>query len=134
MYPLVGKVNLHAVDVVDLFVLEHLLHLVQYSINIGSWCEVDAVLCDEIVRIFLTQLAHLLALVCQIGQEQGYAHQGVASIVTLRIDDSAIALTADDGTYLLHLRGDVDLAYCRSAIFTAMTLCDITQCTRRREV
>ena len=49
MYPLVGEVDFHAVDVGNLFIAIHLLYLEQDGINIGRGSEVDTVLCNEIV-------------------------------------------------------------------------------------
>ena len=51
-----------------------------------------------------------------------------------RIDNTAIAFTADNGTHLLHECGDINLSHCRSTVLAAMTLGDIAQRTRRRQV
>ena len=51
-----------------------------------------------------------------------------------RIDNTAIAFTADDGADLLHECGDIDFTNGRSTVLAAMTLGDIAQRTRRREV
>ena len=140
MYPTISKVNLHAVDIVHgLNVkgcsrIEELLHLLEDGIDIRCWLQVDAVLCHEIVGIGLAELAYLAAFLCQLRQEEGNTHEGITAIVAGRIDNTAIAFTADDGTDLLHECGDVHLAYCRSAVLAAMTLGDIAQRTRRREV
>ena len=49
MHPAVSKVYLHTVNVIYLLILIHLLHLLQYGINVGLWCQVDSVLSYEIV-------------------------------------------------------------------------------------
>ena len=46
-----------------------------------------------------------------------------------RIDNSAIALTANDSTRLLHLRYDIHLAHCSSVVFAAIFAGHITQGT-----
>ncbi len=70
----------------------------------------------------------------QTAQEKGYAHKGIAPIVTRGIDDTAVAFAANHGPNLLHLGGDIDLAHSRSGIVTAMTLGDIAQGTGGTEV
>lgn len=57
MYPLVGEVDFHAVDVGNLFIAIHLLYLEQDGIDIGRGSEVDTVLCNEIVGEGSAQLA-----------------------------------------------------------------------------
>ena len=68
------------------------------------------------------------------GKEEGHAYECVASVVQGGVDDSAVALAADDGTRLLHLRHDVHLAYGRGLVLAAVCDGDVTQCARRTEV
>lgn len=44
VYPLVGKVNLHTIDVGNLLVLVEVLNLLQNAKDVGSRIEVDTVL------------------------------------------------------------------------------------------
>ena len=137
MYPAVGEVNLHAVDVVDLcrgILGKHLLDLHEDGVDIGVGRQVDAVLGNLIVGELTAQLADLALLLGQRGQEEGDAHEGITAIVTLGIDDAAIAFTANDGPHLLHLRGDVDLTDSSSSIATTILLCDITQSAGAGEI
>ena len=140
MYPTISEVNLHAIDVVhSLNVrgcsrIEEFLHLLEDGIDIRRWLQVDAVLSHEIVGIGLAEFAYLAALLCQLRQEEGDTHEGITAIVAGRIDNTAIAFTADNGTYLLHECGDIDFANGRCAVLAAMTLGDIAQRTRRREI
>ena len=137
MYPLVGEVELHAVDVGNGYVLLlaiHLLHLHEDGIHVGGGSQVDTVLGDEIVGEAGTKLAHLAALVCQTAQEEGDAYEGITAIMALGIDDSAIALAADNGMYILHLGGHVYLAYCGCGILAAMLLCHVAEGTGRGKV
>ena len=130
VYPTVGEVELHAVDVgyghIGLLAIEF-LDLDQDSVDIGLGGKVDAVLGDIIGGEGGTQLADGKFLLGQRREEQGDAHEGVATVVALRIDDSAIALAANDGTHFFHLGGDIDLAYCRSIILASVALGDVAQ-------
>ena len=65
MHPLVGEVNLHAVDIVNLLVCIHFLDFCKNSIDISSRRKVYAVLGNVIVGESRTQLAHLASLVSQ---------------------------------------------------------------------
>ena len=140
MYPTISEVNLHAVDIVHglnargCSRIEEFLHLLEDSIDIRRWLQVDAVLSHEIVGIGLAELAYLAALLCQLRQEEGDTHEGITAIVACRIDNTAIAFTADDGADLLHECGDIDFTNGRSTVLAAMTLGDIAQRTRRREI
>ena len=44
--PLVGEVDLNAVDISNLLALEHLLNLLENSVDVGRRSKVDAVLCN----------------------------------------------------------------------------------------
>ena len=131
MYPLVGEVDLHTVDVGDLLVAIEFLHLAEDGIDVGVGGEVNAVLGYRVVRIFGTQLTGLLALLCHIAQEEGYAYKGIAAIVTLGIDYSTVAFAANYGSHLLHHGGHVDLAHSRSCVLSAVAPSDVAQRTRR---
>ena len=111
MDPSVGEVNLHTVDVVYLLAGIECLHLLEDGIHVGVGRQVDAVLGNEIGRIGGPQFAGLHATLGQIGEDEGDAHQRVASVMCSRIDYSAITFAADDGTRLLHLRHHVHLAH-----------------------
>ena len=54
--------------------------------------------------------------------------------MALRVDDTAVALAADDGTYLLHLGGDIDLTNGSGMILAAVFFGDIAQCAGRGEI
>ena len=137
MYPAVGEVDLHAVDIVDggaVVVGEHLLHFHEDGVDIGARGEVDAVLGNLIVGEGLAQFADGAALLCERREEQGDAYEGVAAVVALGIDDTAVAFAADDGTHLFHLRGDVDLTDSGSGVLAAVLLSDVAQGAGRGEV
>ena len=68
VYPAVGEVDLHAVDIVDggaVVVGEHLLHFHEDGVDIGARGEVDAVLGNLIVGEGLAQFADGAALLCE---------------------------------------------------------------------
>ncbi len=135
--PTVGEVDLHAVDIIDrcaVVVGKHLLDLRQDGIDIGTWGEVNAVLGNLIVRESLAQFADGAALLCQAGEKEGDAYQGIAAVVALGVNDSAVAFAADNGADLLHLRGDVDFSDSGGKVLTAVTLGDVAQGAGRREV
>ena len=130
MYPAVGEVNLHTVNIINLsggILCKHLLDLDEDGVDIGLWGEVDAILGNLIVGELLTQLADGAVFLGQGSEEEGDAYEGVTTIVALGIDDSAVAFAADDGTYFLHLRGDIDLADGRGCILATVFLRDIAQ-------
>ncbi len=54
--------------------------------------------------------------------------------MALGVDDSAVALAANDGAYGLHLGGDVNLTHCSSVVLAAMTLGNVAQSARGTEV
>ena len=135
--PTVGEVDLHTVDVVDrgtVVLGEHLLHLHQDGVDIGLGCEVDAVLRNLVVGVHAAQFTDGAALLCQTGEEEGDTYEGVAAVVALGIDDAAVAFAADDGSHLLHLRGDVDLTDGSGEILTAVTLGDVAQGTGATQI
>ena len=135
MYPLVGEVNLHTIDIVNLLVLVQFLDLLQDRIHIGTCGEVDTVLGNLVRRICSTQFAGLHALLGKIGQDESDTYESVAAAVSSRIDDTAIALTADNGVNLAHLGNNVYLAYGSSAVLAACVLVgNIAQSTGRAQV
>ena len=69
MYPFVGKVNLHTVDIVDFFILIDFLYFCQDSIYIDFRSQVDTVLSYEVRRISGTELANLFSFVSQMAKE-----------------------------------------------------------------
>ena len=71
---------------------------------------------------------------CQTAQEKGNTYEGITAIVALWIDDTAITLATYHGMNVLHLGGDIHLAYCSSCIFATMLLGHITESTGRRQV
>ena len=127
MNPLVGKVNLNAVDVVHLLVFVKVLHLLENSVYIGVWSKVDTVLGNEIWRIGCTKFAHLHLLVCQVTEEQGDSNKGIASVMAFWIDNSAISLSADNSVCLLHLCCYVNLANGSGIVFAAVLACHVSQ-------
>ena len=135
--PAVGEVDLYTIDIVDysrIILGKHLLYLYQNSVDIGLWREVDTVLGNLVVGEGAAKLTGGTALLCQARQEEGDTYEGIATIVALRIDDSAITLTADDSAYLFHLRGNVYLAYSSSRVLAAVLQRYIAQGAGRTEV
>ena len=128
MYPLVGEVNLYAVNVIDLLLCIDALDLLKDGIDIGAGLEVDTVLGYEIGRISLAELADGLALMRQMAQEQGDTYQSVTAVVECGLNDSAVALTADNGTGLLHLGGNINLTNGSGIVLAAVLTGNVTQC------
>ena len=137
MHPFGGEVNFHAVNVVHngLWVFgKHFLHFHQDGVHVGLGSQVNAVLGYLIIGERLAQLASSNALLGQRRQEEGDAHQCVATIVALGIDDTTVAFTAYDSAYLFHLRGHVHLAHGSSGVLAPMLLRDIAKGTRLAEI
>ena len=130
MYPAVGKVDLHTVDVVHFGAVvlgEHLLYLDEDGVYIGLWSEVDAILRYLIIREGFAQFAGGAALLCQCRQEEHDANQCITAVVALGIDDATIAFAADDGSHFLHLCSNIDLAHSGSIILATIFLSNISQ-------
>ena len=126
MHPAFLKVDLHAVDGSHLLVLELLGELGQDAVHVGGWRQLDLVLRHEIGRIFLFQLGAFHLLLGQLGQEQCRADQGIAAIVQLGVDDTAIAFATDDSTHFFHLFHHIDFAYGSGKVLLSMLLRHIT--------
>ena len=95
------------------------------STSVGG--KVDAVLGNLIVGEGRAQFADGAALLGETRQEKGDTYEGVAAIVALRIDDAAIAVATNHSTYLLHLRGDIDLAYSCCRVLATVLHGDIAE-------
>ena len=54
MYPLIGEVNLHSVNVIDFLIFIHFLHLLQDGVYISLRSKVNTVFGDKIRRISST--------------------------------------------------------------------------------
>ena len=67
-------------------------------------------------------------------QEEHDAYEGVAAVVTCRVDDATVAFAADDGSHFLHLCGDIDLAHSSCKVLASVLLSDIAQGAGRAEV
>ena len=115
MYPTIGEVKLHAVNISYLdawFARILLLHASKNSIDISLRRKVNTLLGDLRGRIGLAKLADgerwfVCAQVSQVGKEKGYAYEGIASVVRFGINDTAITFATDDGIGLLHLGYDI---------------------------
>ena len=140
VYPLVGEVNLHTVDVVHFdagLPCVHCLHLGEDGIHVGGGIEVNAVLGDGVVGVGGTELANgesglCLAFVCQMAEEEGNAYEGITAIVGGGVDDTAVAFTADDGVGLLHLCHHVHFAYSGSIVLLAVLAGHVAQGADRK--
>ena len=70
----------------------------------------------------------------QVAQEQGYAYHGVAAGMDGRVDDAAVALTANQGAHLVHEGGHVDFTNGRCIIFSAVLLRHVPKGARGTEI
>ena len=134
MYPVAWEVNLHAVDVVHSLVCVALLNSREHLVNIDCRGELNLVLRCEVCRVAQAQLCHCAVHLSEVGQEECYAYQCIATIVQLRVDNSTVTLATDYCAGLLHLGHYVHLAYSRSRVLTTVSNGYIAQSTRRREV
>ena len=71
---------------------------------------------------------------CQVAEEEGYAHEGIAAIMGCWVDDTAVAFAADDGVGLLHLGHHIHLAHSSSVVLLAILAGYVAQGTGGREV
>ena len=127
MHPFIGKINLHTVDIINLFALIMLFNLSQDGINIGVGSKVYAVFGHEIIGIGSAKLAHFLSFMGQMAEEKRNAHQRIASVMRLRIDYPAVSFAAYHGMSLLHLCHHVHFAHGRSIILLSVTAGHIAQ-------
>ena len=68
VYPTIGEVDLHTIDIVDDSAVvpgKHLLHLDENSVDIGIRREVDTILSDLVVGEGLAQFTGRAALLCE---------------------------------------------------------------------
>ena len=101
--PAVREVDLYTIDVVDggrIVFGEHLLHFNENRVNVSIRGEVDAVLGNLIVGEGVSQFADCAPFLSEARKEECNAHEGIAPVVALRIDDTTITFAADDGTYI----------------------------------
>ena len=70
----------------------------------------------------------------QMAEEEGYTHQGVASVVSRGIDDASIALTADNGVGVLHLLHYIHFTHCAGIVLHAVVAGHIPQSPGGTEV
>ena len=137
MYPTVGEVKLHTIDVGDLYAWLArilLLHTRENCINVNFGREVNALLGYLVRRIGLAKLADgerwfVGTQLGQVGEEEGYAYEGIASVVGFGIDDTAIAFATDDGVGLLHLGHDIHFTDSSCTVLAATGTCHIAQST-----
>src|SRR5437867_2210272 len=61
-------------------------------------------------RQTIYQLSNRLTSFSQQMQDEGHANQAIARKIEARINDAAIAFTANYGALFLHLFGNIDLA------------------------
>ena len=134
VHPLVSKVNLDAVDVSDGFVLIEFLDLLQDGEDVGGGIEVDAVLGDEIFRERIAELGGTHSGLSQMSEDEGDAHECVATGVSGGIDDTTVSFATDDGTCFFHLGHHVHFADGCSSVVATIFLGDVTQTAGGREV
>ena len=128
------EVNLHPVDVGDTLGSIAFLYLFQYLLYQRAVGEFDAVLGYHVLRQAGAYLGHLLAGTDQGTQEKSRTDEGVAAVVQVGHDDTAVALATDNGTGALHLGGHIDLTHSRSGVGAAVSLSHVAQGTGRGEI
>ena len=134
MYPLIGKINLYTVDVIDFFILIDLFHFGKDGIYINFRGKIHTVLCDKIRRISSTQLTHRLSFMSQMTQEKSNTYQSIAPIVAGRINHSTITFTTNHGIGSLHLSHHIDFTHSRSTVFHSIFASHVAQCTGRAQI
>ena len=60
-------------------------------------------------------------------EEQSHANESVAAVVAGRVDDTAVSLTADNGSAVFHLSDNVDFAHCRCCVFASVAFCHVAE-------
>ena len=71
---------------------------------------------------------------CKIGEDEGDAYEGVASVVCCRVDDAAVAFASDDCIGFFHLCYHIDFAHCCGVVFATVFSCYVAQCACGAEV
>ena len=134
MDPSILEVDLEAVDGVDLFLAVAGFELGQEAIQVDSRGQFHLVLGDEIRRILPAQLRGAFAGAGQVCEEQGDAHQGVAAVVEVGIDDPAITFAADHGVHLAHFGHHVHLAHGGRGVGAAVLERNVLEGAGRRQI
>ncbi len=109
VYPRLGEIYFHSVDVGDFLRLVTLFHRVENRVYINFGGELNLVLGDGISRITGFQFGHFLAAFGHECEEQRHPYEGVASVMGLRIYYPAIAFSANHRASLFHFGDDIHL-------------------------
>ena len=134
VYPLVGEIDFHAVDVGNLFVFVDFLHTLQQGKDIGGGIEIDAIFRDAVLGQTVAELRSLATQLGQMRQNERNTNQSVATGVGSGIDYTAVAFAADHGTGFFHFRHNVHLAHGSRSVVATVLFGDVAQSTRRGEV
>ena len=112
VYPAVLEIDAHTIYRIHLIVSVFLGNLCQDSLQVNGAVQFGFLLHDAVVGIEGADLAATLSAFGHVGQEEGDAHERVATVVQLRIDDTSVALAANHSVGLLHHLHHVHLAHC----------------------
>ena len=134
VYPLVGEIDFHAVDVGNLFVLVDFLHALQQGKDIGGGIEIDAIFRDAVLGQTVAEFRSLATQLGQMRQNERNTNQSVATGVGSGIDYTAVAFAADHGAGFFHFRHHIHLAYGSGSVVATVLFGDVAQSTRRGEV
>ena len=116
MHPAVGKVDFDSVNGRRIKVCVGCSYTGEQGIGVDSGLKVNFLFGHRIVRVGRAERGTGLAPFGQVGQEERHAHQGVAAIVQLGQNDSAVALASKHRLARLHFSDDVHLSHGRCGI------------------
>lgn len=138
MHPAVFEIDLHTINSSHLArgVGSILIgHPLKEGVNIHIGSKVLAVFRDNVFGISAAEFADLHFFLSKEGEEEGYAHESIATIVEFGVDDASVALATDDGIRLAHKGCDVDFTHGRSLIgAVGVAVGDIAEGARGRKV
>src|SRR5690606_29617874 len=74
-----------------------------------------------------SQTGHRHLFIREVRKEQGNANESITAVVEVRINDAAVAFSADDGIVFFHGSNYVHLSNCRGIVLAAVLLRDVAQ-------
>lgn len=134
MHPTLRKINLHAVLVVYFELFVAAFYHAQHAVHIDGGRQLYLVFRDKVVRVRLAQFGYGFARFGQVREEQGNAHERIASVVRGGVDDTAVAFAANHGVGGFHFGHHVHLTHGGGVVLAAVFCGYVAQRAGRTQI